>query len=493
MEDELKKLRLPALFEQVAYDSNLFMKARLRVCHAGRNLNGSTISFESLEKAQPSLANIPFLADVVFDENGEPQFGGHDFHIETDNNNNERIFYDEVPIGVIPESNNYAIEEYKGRHYVCCDCYIWREYSNYAADIFERDRETDVSMEIDIKSATYNSIYRNYEITDFVYKGVTCLGVGHEPGMAGANAELVTFAKDKTAFYEKMVSALEQDIAAHNDPTLPQEARNMDNEKVNPNFEDESAEGSDQAADNIETEETPTEPDNASEGNEEQTESEKAPAEDFSLMSNIRQQLEDALSAYTYEEADGFICREYWLEDFDTESQKAYLFSMKDWCYYSAPYQIKGDAVSLVPNFKKQVVCFRDFEGDESSSEVFTALKKDKERLTAKYDEALKTLDDLKAYQAQIELEKKQAAIAEITAKFEDLNGNEEFEDLKAKSAEYEISEFEKECYAIRGKYVPTKFSSSGPAQGNVYSALPNPSVPKPGTLEEITSRYLKN
>ena len=142
---ELKHLSLAATYEvDDSFDSDKFIKLRLRVCHEGKNSNQSYFEPENIEKAKDSLANIPILAHVVEDSEGNLDFGGHDMTIEKNkigDGDDYRIIYLETPIGLVPETNNYAYEEHDGRNYVFCDAYVWRDYSNYAEDIIERDKE----------------------------------------------------------------------------------------------------------------------------------------------------------------------------------------------------------------------------------------------------------------------------------------------------------------------------------------------------------------
>ena len=59
------------------FDSDKFIKMRLRVCHDGVNPNKSSFEVSDMEKAQDSL-KIFQISNVIFDEEGNPQFGGHD-------------------------------------------------------------------------------------------------------------------------------------------------------------------------------------------------------------------------------------------------------------------------------------------------------------------------------------------------------------------------------------------------------------------------------
>ena len=61
------------------YDSDRFIKLRVKVCHDGRNANGSVISKETMQTALPTIANTPVLANVVEKEDGTFDFHGHGY------------------------------------------------------------------------------------------------------------------------------------------------------------------------------------------------------------------------------------------------------------------------------------------------------------------------------------------------------------------------------------------------------------------------------
>ncbi len=173
-----------------SFDSDKFIKMRLRVCHDGENPNRSYFEVDTLGNAEASIKNIPILANVIFDEDGNPQFSGHDIEIEEDkvNEGETKIIYKEVPIGVVPENCNHEIKEFEGLNYVYCDAYIWREYSNYAEDIINRDTNIKLSMEILVDSYSYDGKIKLYHIKEFRYQGITFLNKDFGTGMKKALA-----------------------------------------------------------------------------------------------------------------------------------------------------------------------------------------------------------------------------------------------------------------------------------------------------------------
>ena len=157
-------------------------------CHLGENLNGSSMSKEVAKKAFPSFANRPILG-YIHEVNGQPEFYGHNMHEE-----NEELVYDEVPVGVIPESNGIHFDEKDGKTYIVVNGYIYEDYSK-AAEILEREEECSCSVELSIREFSYDAKSKLIVFDDFFFSGVTILGKDDDgkevkPGMTGSTISL---------------------------------------------------------------------------------------------------------------------------------------------------------------------------------------------------------------------------------------------------------------------------------------------------------------
>lgn len=207
------KLRLPIKrFEstdEVLVNTN-FKKVKIYIMHTGENLNGSVFSVDSINDSIDTLANIPILAFVEkTDGQDNKDFAGHetDLDIFTDEDGTIKVreYYKEVPIGVIPESNEYFFEEKDGETYLGCYGYIWKCYSNDAYDILEEDQEKEVSMEIYINNCSYDRKQR-CNINKFEFLGVTVLGAKY-PGAMGEDCVLsMNFSKEDSEYKEYLSS-----------------------------------------------------------------------------------------------------------------------------------------------------------------------------------------------------------------------------------------------------------------------------------------------
>ena len=203
----MSKMTIPMKFEMTNEVLNEnFHKVKLYVCHNGQNFNGSTFSDLAIAKASKTLQNIPILAYIERDEDGNALgFGGHEVEYKVEEKDGEIYFkehYLEVPIGVIPQQNDYSIETIDGRNYVVCSGYIWKCYSNEAIDLLLENQEQSVSMEISVNDG---KLLKDgiYDILDYEYLGVTVIGV--EPAMENAKILMSFTATDN---YRKTVEDL---------------------------------------------------------------------------------------------------------------------------------------------------------------------------------------------------------------------------------------------------------------------------------------------
>jgi len=189
----------------------------LQACHTEKNVNQSFISDETMSENMESFKNRPILA-YIHEVDGQPEFYDHRMHME-----DEELVYDEVPIGIIPESCNAYLEydEEKGHNYVNVDGYVFGEYAPKAIEILEREGECYVSVELSVRDISYNAKENYLQINDFSFSGVTILGKNPEgkdvqPGMQGSNIKLTDFsAKNNSMFSstdinEKLVDTLEK-------------------------------------------------------------------------------------------------------------------------------------------------------------------------------------------------------------------------------------------------------------------------------------------
>lgn len=206
-------------FEDISDDTAGLTPVRLQACHTEKNLNMSSISYETMaNKLLPTFKNRPILG-YIHEVNGEPQFYGHNAHEE-----DGEIIYDEVAVGNIPETNNAELvyDEENDRYNVMIDGYLYDEYTK-AADIVKREGECPCSVEISIKNMSFDAKTHTLVIEDGYFSGVAILGYDEngkkvKPGMAGSNIKLKDFSKSNNSIlsdlseleYSKLVDTLDR-------------------------------------------------------------------------------------------------------------------------------------------------------------------------------------------------------------------------------------------------------------------------------------------
>ena len=129
-----------------------------------------------MKAALPSFANRPILG-FIHEVDGEPEFYAHNMHIGED----DEIIYDEIPVGIIPESGEPHLEvnEDNGKTYVVVNGYIFEDYTK-AADILRKHGECYCSVELSIRELSYDAAEKVLNIEDFWFSGVTVLGFDEE-------------------------------------------------------------------------------------------------------------------------------------------------------------------------------------------------------------------------------------------------------------------------------------------------------------------------
>lgn len=192
-------------------DNKLY--AKVRVCHTLLNRNGSYISEDSMKAAMPSLKYSPLLANIHQLDDGTWDFHSHDYHIETDENGNEHIVYDEKQVGTFTADEPYLeYDKNMDKTYVVARVAIPESYTR-CADIIREKNGTKVSCELIIYDCSYNAKEKYLQLDNFEFAGCTCLGSEKDgtpigEGMLGSKITLEDFSEENNSlikFNEKMV------------------------------------------------------------------------------------------------------------------------------------------------------------------------------------------------------------------------------------------------------------------------------------------------
>lgn len=180
-----KLLDFKASISDVVQVNPLFSTCRVRVLYTGKNRNMSIITKEAVERAMPTLKNIPIVGE--FSE-AVQDFKGHGGSIDMDT---YKYVHTTKPYGVVPESATYSWETVRGmdgtsRDYLTIEgCYLWTGRYEEAYSIIENGKGQ--SMEIEITDGQWNTEQEAYQIDNYVYSALCILGDDVEPAFENAN------------------------------------------------------------------------------------------------------------------------------------------------------------------------------------------------------------------------------------------------------------------------------------------------------------------
>lgn len=443
-----------------SYDSTSFLKLKLKLAHDGKTRKGFNFSKESLENAAPTIINKPILARVVFDSDNKPQFGSHDKHLEKDYQNNVRVIYDEVPIGIIPEDNEYAIEydENAKKSYAYCYGYVWKKYSNYALDIIERDKNIKLSIEINISKFIIDAKTKEKIISEFRYDGVTLLGNDRTPGInnAGATTEFDLDSENKQSdLNEELPKFIDEfkKILAEFDNSKEGGEKELNKEKnvepeqtektvvegENQDFENKEAEQKEESVtgefENTENKVTDSEDKGKSEIKDQPKEQE------FELTANeTRDKLRKALRALYY----NVTRTDAWVNDYDSKYvyyAKEVYSEEKGWetTTYRRSYVLVDGEITL--------------QDDEVETVVKVLTKDEWNKVESERNAQSIEFEDLKKFKKETLEKERKVNLDKVFDKFDEkLLGVEDYQTLKDNNVDFSIEDVENKCYAMLGR-----------------------------------------
>ena len=438
---ELQHLSLATTYEvDESFDSEKYIKMRLRVCHDGVNPNKSAFVVSDMENAKDSIENIPILANVIFDEDGNPQFGGHDMTLEPSkvNEGEYKVIYQEVPIGLVPETCNHEIKEFNGKNYVFVDAYVWKDYSNYAQDIIERDEEVKLSMEIFVDGYSYNAKEKIFNITDYRYQGITFLNKDSGTGMENALATTGIFEENTKKRFILMMEELKETLSNY-DINKTEEGGSKVDEKIiallseyKVNQEELPFNIEEMQFDEIEEKLKELYVNNNSE--EDNNEPEKF-IKSFELShSEIRYALYNLLSPVETEDNEWYFIDQVYDDRFEYENWEGTKI-------YRQGYKKEEDVVSFVG---ERIELFQERLTKEEKEVL--------DKMRSNYSILEQEIEGLREFkQTKLNEDRKEAEDALFEQFDIQLKDVPEYEELKETASQFEIKDLEKECYVILG------------------------------------------
>ena len=212
-------VRMNGNFEKTSKDEDKHKESLTpfvsRAFHDHVNLNKSEISEESFNENVPSANFRPILAHITTNSDNELDFGSHDYYVTTDKNGNDKVVYEEQPIGVIDGTKTtIEYDEDAGVNRAVLHGYLYDEYCQDAIEILNRRGTVDCSVELCIRELSFNTANKTLQLDDFYVSGLTLLSKDVSPGMAGSNFKIEDFAVNAEAVTfntdNKLVETLEK-------------------------------------------------------------------------------------------------------------------------------------------------------------------------------------------------------------------------------------------------------------------------------------------
>lgn len=514
-----------------------FATASLDIMYTDKNRNKSDIPQEVVERAIPSIFNVPIVC------NWDPEareIGGHDMEVIKDKDGNMRVRNMTDPCGVITDHTKFSFQIKKDENgvehnYLVADgVVLWKRQDVYDYIVNDLNGIVPHSMEIEVKSGRKNKETGYYEVEDFEFTALCLLG-NATPCFEGSQLKLYSASSMKDEIAEmmhelkecySMIASAESAVVNTNTPTeggdkMTEEKMKLiqefgiDADSLDFSVEDLSVEELRAKFEEMKNAETDTTSEDAAD-EQGATSVEEAASEDtadtaaFELNTNVERQVRDAIAAEKVHYDWGDMPK-YFFMDFDADTQEVYAEASDDWALYGFKYTMNGDNVVIDWESKtKKKYAIVDFdEGDtprpNTSSAVFSTLatviaaavqSKDEtsgklNELTEKYSAAETELADLRAYKAQAESDQRTEAAQAVFALFTDLNGAEAFEALRAEveedNSKYSADALEEKCFAIRGRLgTPAKFSlNEKPAKIKVEKNDDTDNTPYGGVVEK--------
>ncbi len=470
-----------------------FLSGSLKVMYLGPNRNGSFFSREAVEKALPTMKNVPIVChwdDVA----GE--IGGHDVDVVADKNGVLRLKNLTEPCGVVPDHAQFRFvneedEDGEEHVYLVVDgVLLWKRQDVCHHIVNDLDGKVKHSMEITVKDGAFDDT-GNYIIKDFNFTAL-CLLENCEPCFQGSELELFSATEFKTRM-EEMMSELKEYMKKF-DTSTEDENNNYATEGGEKVLEDKKKLVADYGIDidSLEfsiddfTIEELTEKLEAMKNDNDN--SGKKSDEQFELSSNLFEEIRASLDAVTVTREWGESCRYYYV-DSDLDMNEVYAWDCEDWLLYGFTYSMDGDKVVIDFESKKRkkyaVVDFDEGEQGSPFAGTFSSMSNkidELKELGEKFSEVTKEMDDAKAELSELRQFREAAEQAankalrdEVFGKFEDLDGIDAFEALKADNDSYSIEDLEEKCYAIRGRNSSVaKFSTENGHVGQVRIVIPD-------------------
>lgn len=488
-----------------------FIDVCIDVMHTGANLNKTSFTKDVINKAVPTIANMPILGYVVNELDDEDKdFKGHEHELRI-TDTDVKYLYAGQAYGVIPESCNprWVIKDDgtgTEREYLRVDGLIWTKFGD-PVDIFTRDVTKNHSVELTDMIYEAKRDDGITPVSSFKFDGCCILSTTDpkiQPAMTGSCVTANFSVDDITSQIRERLyeyQSLQQNYSAKNENPSDEEKGDIppmnENEKNPAVTENAVAEGAvensevetttaENAATETESEAVSTE-NAASEKSAENVttetpaenaapveEGEPAASSEFTLTANqLRDEVYNALLEIQVPSRWDPECMipKYWLTDI--QGNEVIVTDSGTYQLMGIPYSMNGDNVVLeYENIKRKKVIYEDWDNGDVMPGLITMFSALTDKLVELSDSFTKATNEVSEIKPKLEAyqqaEAEAAAAAEkakrdelFSIMDEKLGANAEYTALK-ENTEITYAELETKCYALVGRqsaefsYVPT-------------------------------------
>ncbi len=488
-----------------------FIDVCIDVMHTGANLNKTSFTKDVINKAVPTIANMPILGYVVNELDDEDKdFKGHEHELRI-TDTDVKYLYAGQAYGVIPESCNprWIIKDDgtgTEREYLRVDGLIWTKFSD-PVDIFTRDVTKNHSVELTDMICEAKRDDGITPVSSFKFDGCCILSTTDpkiQPAMTGSCVTANFSVDDITSQIRERLyeyQSLQQNYSAKNENPSDEEKGDIppmnENEKNPAVTENAVAEGAvenpeveattaENAATETESEAAATENAASKEGAENATtetpaenaapveEGEPAASSEFTLTANqLRDEVYNALLEIQVPSRWDPECMipKYWLTDI--QDNEVIVTDSGTYQLMGIPYSMNGDNVVLeYENIKRKKVIYEDWDNGDVMPGLITMFSALTDKLVELSDSFTKATNEVSEIKPKLEAYQQAEAEAVAAAEKakrdelfsimdEKLGANAEYTALK-ENTEITYAELETKCYALVGRqsaefsYVPT-------------------------------------
>lgn len=497
-----------------------FIDVYIDVMHTGANLNKTSFTKDAINKAIPTIANMPILGYVVNELDDEDKdFKGHEHELRI-TDTDIKYMYAGQAYGVIPESCNprWVIKDDgtgTEREYLRVDGLIWTKFGD-PVDIFTRDITKNHSVELTDMIYEAKRDDGITPVSSFKFDGCCILSTTDpkiQPAMTGSCITAEFSVDDITSQIRERLyeyKTLQQNYTAQIENSSDEEKGDI--KPMNENEKNPAATAENTAAENHETATPPAE--NTVQESETQTTEksvpvkgkdktpaaentvankdagEAAPTEntapaskdkptatenkEFTLTTvQLMDEIGTKLAEHTHPSSwdSEYMIPDFYFEDLMPET--VVVRCSKTWQLMGIPYSMNGDNVVLdYENIKRMKVTYEDWDEGEVMPGTIAAFTTLTDKLVELSDGITKATNEVSEIKPKLEAYQKaeaEAAAAAEKAKRDELfsimdeklGANAEYTALK-ENTEITYAELETKCYALVGRqsaefsYVPT-------------------------------------